>query len=276
MELKDIQTVLLDGDGVLYFIDQPAPGLQRFFAVLQEREIHWAIITNNAAKSRAMIAEKLNGFGIPATEAQIFSSATVTAKRLPKAFGNGAAFYVIGEQPLIDMLEDEGLVVYTGETEPSPDVHISAVLVGMDRQFTYQKAKVANHLIRERGVEFIATNTDIGLPTPRGLDPGTGMIVVGLVATTDIDPVVMGKPQRNIFEDAMEALAAEPKTTVVIGDRLETDILGGVKAEIGTILMMTGASTIADVVKSEYKPDFIFNDLDQLSDALEKADRNFR
>lgn len=274
MELKDIRTVLLDGDGVLYFTDQPAPGVERFFNTLAERKIDWAIITNNAGKTRSAIVEKLAGFNIAAQEPQIFSSATVTAKRLPKLFGAGSSFYVIGEEALINMLRDAGLQVFTGEDEPEADV--DAVVVGIDRQFNYAKAKVANHLIRERSAEFIATNTDIGLPTPRGIAPGTGMIVVGLIATTNLDPVVMGKPETAIFEEAMEALKAEPETTAVIGDRLETDILGGIKAGIGTILMMGGATVISDVVKSEYKPAYIFNDLNQLCDALDKADRNFR
>ncbi len=274
MELKDIRTLLLDGDGVLYFIDQPAPGVERFFAAIAERSINWAVVTNNAAKTRSMIMEKLAGFGIDTREEQVFSSATVTAKRLPELFGKSSSFYVIGETPLIGMLEAQGLTVYTGEQEPAEQVN--AVVVGMDRQFSYAKAKVATHLIRERGADFIATNTDVGLPTPHGIAPGTGMIVVGLIATTDRDPIVLGKPEAGIFEDAMAALQADPATTAVVGDRLETDILGGVKAKIGTILMMGGATTIKDVVQSDYKPDFIFNDLHHLSDALQKADRNFR
>jgi len=272
MELRDIKSLLLDGDGVLYYSDKPADGVDRFFKVLEERGINWAMITNNSTKTRDSIVNRLGTFGISASPEQIFTSSTVTASKLLKHYGADATFYVVGESGLMQILGENGFALYHNNDKPE---RVDAVIVGLDRDFTYEKLQIASRLI-QKGAEFVACNTDRQLPVTDGFDPGAGAMIVSVMAVTDVDPVIMGKPQPAIYDEAMEFLGADKETTAVVGDRLETDILGGVRMGIGSILTLAGATEMQAVVDSEYKPDFIFDDISKVATAFEQADRNLR
>lgn len=268
MELNRLETLLLDGDGVLWRDNRAIPGLNRFFEILGSRGLRWALLTNNNTRTVSEYQAKLAGFDIKADPGQIFTSSTATADYLKRRYGFGAPVYAVGMNGVLETLQQAGFLVASGENMPDHDV--VAVVAGMDRNFTFDKAKVATRLILA-GAEFVATNTDGTYPTPDGLSPGTGMVIGALMGTTGLTPTVIGKPEHAIFEAALEAMKADKATTAMIGDRLETDILGAQRAGIATIGVLTGVTTPEQMAESDMQPDIVFKSIAELAEALEKC-----
>ena len=165
---------------------------------------------------------------------RIISSGVVSAHYLQKHLPPGARVYVVGEEGLRDLLAEAGFVL--------ADSGVDAVVAGIDRSFTYATAYTATRLIRA-GALFVGTNPDVTFPMPEGLSPGAGSILAMLAAASGRQPIVMGKPERAMFEEAAAALAVPLDQTLMIGDRLDTDIDGAVKAGLQTALVLTGVET---------------------------------
>jgi 4-nitrophenyl phosphatase len=269
MDISKIDTFLLDGDGVLWRENQPLPGIHRFFSILRKRDKRWALLTNNNTRTVDDYLAKLAGFGIEASAEQIFSSSTTTAVYLQKRYGPGAAIHAVGMKGLIEALKGADLAVSYGETMPTNG--IAAVAAGLDRAMTYEKAKVATRLILN-GAEFVATNTDGTYPAPDGLSPGTGYVIGALIGITGVHPTVIGKPEAAIFTAAMESLNATVNATVMIGDRLETDILGAQRLGIATIGVLSGVSTLEEITASKCQPDIVYENIAGLVEALEELE----
>lgn len=267
MELHTLKTLLIDGDGVLWRGNEPLPDLRRFFDVLAARGIEWALLTNNAMRTLDDYLEKFARFGIPADPQRIFTSAIATAHYLRERFPAGAPLYVIGEAGLKQALAAEGFIVCDGEQPPE---RAAAVVAALDRQINFAKLTIATRLIRS-GVPFIVPNRDGSFPAADGLTPGSGAIVAALVAATDVEPLVIGKPEAGIFHAAMRHLNADPATTAMLGDRLETDILGAQRVGIGSILVLSGVTDRAMLEASPIKPDWVFESIAEIADALNHA-----
>jgi len=265
MDLSTLTTLMIDGDGVLWRSDEPMPGLRRFFDALDRRGIKWALLTNNNTRTVDDYVQKLGRFGVEIDPSAVFTSSTATAAYLKQAYGEGARVHAVGMRGLIDTLRDAGFVVTTGEEVPPHPV--VAVAAGMDRAITHAKIKVAMRLILA-GAEFVATNTDPNFPTSDGLSPGTGMVIAALETVSGVAPRVIGKPEPPIYEAAMRHLGANPATTAMIGDRLDTDILGAQRAGIGTIAVLTGVATRAQIAEGDIRPDLIFDSIVELTQAL--------
>lgn len=268
MDLDRFETFLIDGDGVLWRGERAMPGLDRFFDIVRLRGMNWALLTNNNTRTVGEYLAKLAGLGIEADAGQIFSSATATADYLKKRYGPGAPIHAVGMSGVIETLQDAGFLVSFGEEMPDHDV--VAVAAGMDRSLTVDKVKVATRLILG-GAEYVATNTDGTYPTPSGLSPGTGMVIGALKGTTGVMPTVIGKPEKAIFEAALEALSADKATTAMIGDRLETDILGAQRLGIPTIGVLSGVTTREEMAASEIQPDVVFESIAELAQALHET-----
>lgn len=267
MDLAAIGTLLIDGDGVLWRGDRALPGLRQFFDVLKLRSIRWALLTNNNTRTVGQYLDKLARLGIEANASQIFSSSTATANYLNKRYGPGIPIHAVGMSGVIETLQDAGFQVSTGEE--MPDFNVMAVVAGLDYDFTYAKAEVATRLIHG-GAEFIATNTDRTYPTPEGLSPGTGWVIGALQGATGVTPTVIGKPEMAIFTTALEAMRADKATTAMIGDRLETDILGAQRVGIPTIGLLTGVTTPEQMASSAIQPDIVYQGIAELAEELEK------
>ncbi len=268
MDLTTLQTILIDGDGVLWHSNEAIPGLGHFFDVLEQRGINWALLTNNNTRTVGDYVQKLRDFGIDANKSLVFTSSTVTANYLEQRYGPGSPVHAIGMRGVIETLKDAGFVVSYGKEMPRH--RIVAVAAGMDRAITHAKIKVAMRLILD-GAEFVATNTDGSFPTPDGLNPGTGMVIGALQAVTGIEPSVIGKPERAIYVAAMRRLDAALATTAMLGDRLETDILGAQRVGIGTIAVLTGITTREQIATSDVQPDLVYESIAELADALKTA-----
>ncbi len=264
MDIKDINTLLIDGDGVLWRADQPIAGLSDFFEVMNAQGTNWALLTNNATRDRMQYVEKFAGFGIEIGVERIFSSAIVTATYLQEHFSAGDTVYVVGESGLIATLREAGFDVRSGDDQPDEAV---AVIGSMDRGLSYDKLAAANRLIRG-GARFIQTNPDKTFPTPHGFTPGAGTVMAALIAASGVEPVIIGKPETALYEAAMRAYGSEPETTAMVGDRLETDILGAERVGIGTILVLTGVTTRDDLDGVDLSPDLVLDSIADLADML--------
>ena len=267
MCFSNARTLLLDGDGVLWHDDQKLPGFDRLFAAIKQSDIQWALLTNNNTCSVREYVNKLCRFGVEADASCIFSSPTIAAAYLIRKHGRGARVFVVGMPGLIETIRAAGFDVYHGEKLLNHPV--DAVVAGEDLAINYDKIKAAMRLILE-GAEFIATNTDGSHPSADGINPGTGLVIGALQATTEIQPTVVGKPEREMFQTALDSLGAAPETTWMVGDRLNTDILGAQRVGIQTIAVLTGVTTMEDIQYGEIKPDIVYPGLDEIAAALEE------
>jgi 4-nitrophenyl phosphatase len=267
MILDKLQTLLLDGDGVLWHGDEPVPGLQRFFTVLNKRAIRWGLLTNNATRNIAFLADRFKKFGVNVDSGCIFTSALATADYLVERLDSKKTVYVVGESGLQEALQDAGFTVDMN-SDDTPHASADAVVVGLDRQFSYGKLGKAMRLIRD-GAMFVATNTDNTFPSSSGLVPGAGPIVQAVATASDRQPIIIGKPSAPLFEVALKRLRANLETTAMLGDRLETDIVGARQLHLGTILVLSGVSSREDIAKTQIEPDLVFNNIDELAQEFE-------
>lgn len=268
MKINKYAAVLLDGDGVLWKSDHPFPGIKSFFDFLERQGVRWALLTNNNTRTAQDYIEKLQNFGILADKDSVFTSSTVTAQYLLNKYGPGATLHAVGMDGLITTLEEAGFNVSHGEQQPLPGV--VAVVAGMDRAINHEKIKIAMRLILG-GADFVATNTDGSFPTPEGINPGTGMVIGALQFTSGIHPYIVGKPFPAIFTTALKTLGASPSQALMVGDRLETDILGANQLGIQTAAVLTGVTSREEIASKDIKPDLVYEDISTLHQALKEV-----
>ncbi|MBN2387757.1 MAG: HAD-IIA family hydrolase [Anaerolineales bacterium] len=236
----NIQALILDMDGVLWRADQPIGDLPAVFARLAERGLKVALATNNSTRTPQQYVERLQAFGVSGLEPwQVVTSSLAVADLLQKRFPDGGQVFVVGEIGLIEALGEAG---FDPVTDPDYTGRPVAVAGAVDREITFWKLSRATLLIRS-GVPFYFTNPDRTFPTPEGLIPGAGALLAALVAASDVEPVVAGKPAAALLELACQRLGTRRSETLVVGDRLETDILGGQNAGMPVALVLSGVST---------------------------------
>jgi len=251
--LEKITHLIIDMDGVLYRGNQPMPRLCEFFAFLRERPIPFILATNNSTKSPQEYVEKLAGMGVVVSPDEILVSGQATAHYLAREYPRGTRVHVFGMPALKQALTDEGFVL--------ADEDVQVVVASMDRQVTFEKLKRATLLIRS-GARFIATNLDPTNPSEEGLIPGTGTMVVALETASETKATAIGKPEPIMYQLAMELMGARPETTAALGDRADTDILGGKRAGLITLCVLSGSSDRREA--EAYQADLIFDDIADL------------
>jgi 4-nitrophenyl phosphatase len=207
--------------------------------------------------------DKLTGMGIHIGADRILTSGQATALYLCRVAPHGATVFLIGEEGVRSELVSRGFVLRN-----NPDVDY--VVVGFDRAVDYQKLKLATLAIRA-GAKFIGTNPDKTFPTEEGLMPGNGAILAAIEAATDVTPLVVGKPSSAIFELALEELGTNAHETVMIGDRLDTDIVGGRQVGLLTILVLSGVTHAGELANASVAPDMVYDDIAAVHDAWRTA-----
>jgi len=260
--LHSIRHLIVDLDGVLWRGDEPMPGLEAFFAFLREHGIDFILATNNSSRTPEQYVAKLARFGVEVPPECILTSAQVAAAYLASLAPPGTRVYAIGEEGVRQALEQRGFVLTNEEA--------AYVVSGWDRQLTWDKLATAALLIHA-GAGFVGTNPDTDYPTERGPVPGSGAQLAALETATRVAPVVVGKPEPWMYEEALRQMGARPETTAVIGDRLDTDIAGGVRAGLTTVLVLSGIATEADLAGSPVKPDLVCADIGELTAIWERA-----
>lgn len=258
-ELRKLKGLIIDMDGVLWQGDTALPGLHEFFDILKQRQIKFVLATNNNTQTPDGFVQKARRMGIDVPREQVVTAAIATVHYLRLTYPPGSCIYVVGEAPL------KGLIAEAGFTLADTDV--SAVVATMDRQLSYEMLKRATLLIRG-GADFIGPNPDTAYPTPEGIVPGGGAILAALSASSGCLPVIMGKPESWIFKISMERMQLGADETASLGDRLETDIAGGQRLGLKTILVLSGVSSPADLTSSPIQPTWVFPGIRELAQAL--------
>jgi HAD superfamily hydrolase (TIGR01457 family) len=257
--VRDVRAFIFDMDGVIYRGNNVLAGAPEFLAALRATNIPYLYLTNNSTTPRNAVVERIGRMGIRATPDQIMTSAEATAASLANA-QPGCRVLVIGEQGVREAL----LAAKLSVTERHEDA--DAVVVGLDREVTYARLKEAA-LALQRGALFLATNTDASLPAEEGLIPGAGSLVGMLEIATGRKARAIGKPSPEIFRIALSRLGTPVEVTAVVGDRPETDILGGQLAGLKTIGLLCGVGTAEQFSTMQAPPDWVFEDLAELARA---------
>ncbi|MFH1470498.1 MAG: HAD-IIA family hydrolase [Candidatus Micrarchaeota archaeon] len=257
------KAAIIDLDGVLVLGEATVPGAPEAVKRLRQAGLKLRFLTNNATRSKRMLKKYLSENGLLVEEEELMSSASCAATYLNEKFGKGRVF-IIGEEGLAEELDRAGFDLVADDVA-------EFVVVGLDRRFTYDKLTIALRALK-RGARFIATNEDATLPTESGPLPGAGSMVASLVWASQKKPdVVVGKPYLLMFEQALKELGTKAEETLLVGDRLETDILGGNDMGLYTVMVLTGASSKEDAEKAEpdYKPKLILKSIAELPEKLE-------
>ncbi len=273
--LTNVRALIIDMDGVLWHGTTALPGLSDFFQTLRNLNIRFILATNNASLTQDQYVNKLASMGVTVAQHEILTSGMATALYLAE-HNNPATtrVFVVGEagatQPLIERgFTLTGLYEIKKDGDPTQK-GADIVVCGKDQTLTWDKLATATLNIRA-GAQFIATNADATLPTEYGITLGNGAILAALQAATGITPISIGKPEPIMYQQAMMLLGSDPTETVAIGDRLETDILGAVRAGIRSVMVLTGISSEDDLKISDYQPTWVMPDIMAITHALQNA-----
>ncbi|MCF7985948.1 MAG: HAD-IIA family hydrolase [Methylovulum sp.] len=268
---KNIRGLIIDMDGVLWHGDQAMPGLEIFFQTLRDLQIRFILATNNASLTTAQYVAKLARMGVTVSKDEILTSGIATAIYLTNHEDPATTrVYVLGEDGAKQPLLDRGFTLtdlYQLNTPSTPNQGANIVVCGKDQTLTWDKLATATLNIRA-GAKFIGTNADTTLPTEYGITHGNGAILAAIQVATGVEPIIIGKPEPIIYQQAMALLNTDPSETVAIGDRLETDILGAVRTGIRSLMVLTGVSSQSDLDLSDYQPTWVMPDIQAITQAL--------
>ena len=253
---------LIDMDGVIYRGSQLIPGADRFIHELRSAEIPFLFLTNNSQRNRRDVATKLQRLGIDVEEEHVFTCAMATARFLAQQKPNGAAF-VIGEGGLHTALHSNGYSI----VDKDPDY----VVVGEGRTLNFEIVEAALGMILG-GAKLVATNLDPNCPTQTGTRPGCGAIVALLEAAAGVKAFSVGKPSPVMLRAARKELGLTSEQTTVIGDTMETDILGAVQLGFRSILVLSGGARREDLSRYAYRPDRVVESIADLNHAQLQRD----
>ena len=272
VDLK-ITDLILDMDGVLWHGETPMPGLVDFIDTLNRMGVGYVLATNNATQTAEMFVDRLAGFGVEIPKKLILNSAEATARYLRYNYPKVETAYIVGEDGLFRAMTDQRFHILNGDSFVGSDARAEFVVVGFSRYVCYPQLASAAYLINN-GAQFIGTNPDVSIPTEHGPLPGAGSLLAYLEAATGKIPLVIGKPNPPLFQEALRLLGNNPQTTAIVGDRLATDIAGGHAAGLKTILLLSGITGEKDVQSSSIQPDCIMNDINELAEFLLLSENN--
>jgi phosphoglycolate/pyridoxal phosphate phosphatase family enzyme len=277
----NFKNYIFDCDGVLWKGSTLIPGVIETLKVLKSKNKKLLFVSNNSTSSREEYLQKFKKFGIDFIEkSDIINSgyiAALYASKLKKKV------FVIGMDGLIQELKEENIEIlensflikeFKDMKLLSTENQVGAVVVGFDLNINYTKLALAHALLKDKDVEFIATNTDSTFPMENGTLPGTGSIVSSIVTSTNRQPIVLGKPNLEMLNILLQKFNLNPLETCMIGDRLDTDILFGKNGNLHTILVLSGVSTLEDVENSLIKPDLVIESIADLRTTAPEAFRN--
>nr|WP_308207395.1 HAD-IIA family hydrolase [Mycolicibacterium komossense] len=238
------QCWLTDMDGVLVHEERALPGAAEFLQTLTDKHRPFLVLTNNSIFTPRDLAARLLRSGLVVPEESIWTSALATATFLDDQLPGGSA-YVIGEAGLTTALHAIGYTL----TDTDPDF----VVLGETRTYSFEAITKAIRLIGS-GARFIATNPDVTGPSAEGPTPATGSVAALITKATGREPYFVGKPNPMMFRSALNRIEAHSENTMMIGDRMDTDVVAGIEAGLDTILVLTGSTSEADIQKYPFRP----------------------
>lgn len=243
-----MKNFIIDMDGVLVQGNRIIPGADKFINTLLKQERKFLLLTNNPMYTPRDLSHRLQASGIQIEENQIFTSALATASFLHHQRPDGKAF-VLGESGLTEAIHDIGYII----TDMAPDY----VVLGETLAYNFQMIKKAIRLIHDEGARFIATNPDPSGPSEGGLVPACGAMAALIEEASGVAPFFIGKPNALMMRTALNYLNVHSENTIMIGDRMDTDIVAGVTSGMETILVLSGVTKEEDIDKFPYLPNHI-------------------
>lgn len=256
--LKEKTTFISDMDGVLYHGNKLLPGTREFVKWLTDHQKNFLFLTNSSERTPRELAEKLRRLGVEVDASHFYTSALATADFLSRQ-KPGCSAFVIGEAGLYNALYEKGITM----NDSSPDY----VVVGETRTYSFDRIEKAVQLVF-KGARLIGANPDMTGPTEHGIVPATGSLIAPIELTTGTKAYFVGKPNPLMMRRAVKHLNAMSRDTVIIGDRMDTDIIAGVEAEVDTILVLSGVTALDDLRKFAYCPRYVMRGLDELVEHL--------
>ena len=256
-KLQNKKLYLLDMDGTIYLDETLFDGVPEFLERIRSKGGRYLFLTNNSSRGIEGYLEKMKRLGIPAKPDDFLTSTDATVRTIREEYP-GRLIYVVGTESLKRQLRRTGLAL---SEEPVPEV--SLLLVGFDRELTYKKLEDACILLG-RGADYLATNPDWVCPVSFGFEPDCGSICEMLWHATGRKPRVIGKPEPQMVYLALERTGFTPQETVVIGDRLYTDIACGVNAGVDTVFVLSGEGKREDVETYGIRPTLILPDINAI------------
>ena len=257
LSLKDKKFFLLDMDGTIYLDNDLFDGTLDFLAKVREKGGRYIFVTNNSSKGVDAYVKKLNSIGIPAVEDDFLTSTDATILYLNHKFP-GRKFYSFGTESFTKQLRDSGVNVTT-----TLEDDIFGLVISNDQELTFKKLDDACILLG-RGVEYIATNPDWVCPTSYGYVPDCGSFVDMLRRATGKMPIFIGKPQPEMLLLAMQKFGYSKDETLMVGDRVYTDIASGYNAGVDTVFVLSGEGTMEDAENTDTKPTYILENIREL------------
>ena len=254
----DFDGFLIDLDGVVWVGRELVPGAVDTLRSLLERGMEIAFVTNNPARPPAVYAERLREAGVPVADDRVVTAGIVTARLAAERLSGGGTAFAIGAPGFKQAVSDTGLELLDGEAAGEAD----AVLVSGHREFDYGELLAAT-LALQKGAALFATSRDPTLPMPGGAWPGTGAVLAAVETASGARAEIGGKPERHLFDEA-RALLGDAERIAMVGDRIASDVEGGRRAGLATILVLSGASSRAEAEATDPPPDLVLDDLSGL------------
>lgn len=254
---------LLDMDGTIYQEDRLFDGTLDFLRAVRAQGGRYVFITNNSSKSAVDYVKKVTAMDIPAGLEDFFTSAQATILYLRK-HAPGKKVYCQGTRSLIEELQNAGIDV-TERVEP-----VDVVLTGFDTELTSQKLRNTCEILTTQEVQYIATNPDLVCPVSFGYVPDCGSVSIMIKNATGKEPIFIGKPEPTMVNIVMEKFGYSPDDTVVVGDRIYTDIASGVNAGVTTICVLSGEVTLQDIQRSAIQPTYVFQSVKEICAAYRR------
>lgn len=248
-------SILSDMDGVIYRGNELIPGVKEFIARLRATETKFLFLTNNAEQTPLDLKRKLHGLGLEGIEEDNFITASMATAAFLKQQKPHGTVYVIGAGGLINELYSAGFSI----SENNPDY----VVVGKTTSYNFEMLKKACQLINN-GAKFIATNPDVTDPIEGGFEPACGALLAPIEKATGKKPYIIGKPNALMMTIAKNKLGAHAEHTVMIGDRMDTDIVGGMEVGMKTCLVLSGVSSLETMQQFPYRPTYVFNHVGEI------------
>ena len=264
-QIRDKRLFLLDMDGTIYLDEQLFDAVPEFLQYIRKIGGRYLFLTNNSSRGVEAYIEKLHRMGITAQADDFLTSVDATIRYLHQELP-GKKCYVFGTRSFYEQLESAGIPVTNRLCDD-----IEVLLCGFDRELTFQKLEDACILLN-RGVAFVATNPDWVCPTWYGSVPDCGSVCEMLYRATTRRPVVIGKPQRAMVDLALERTGFTPEETVILGDRIYTDVACGVNAGIDSVFLLSGEGTMADIEKYRIQPTWVYAAIARLYHDLEERE----
>lgn len=247
--IRSKRAFIIDMDGVVYHGNRLLPGAAEFVDWLAAQGKDFLFLTNSSERSPAELSQKLARLGISVAPEHFYTSALATATFLAAQKPGGSAF-VIGEPGLINALYDAGYTM----NNVNPDY----VVVGEGRGYSLEALDKAVRLVA-RGARLIGTNPDLNGPSEDGIVPACGALVAPIELASGSKAYFVGKPNPLMMRHAMRKLGAKREETAIVGDRMDTDIVAGVEAEIETVLVLSGVTAAGDIERFAYRPRHVLN-----------------